>query len=243
MPISPRGSQAIPSSDVSSFQMPSAPYGGTGFVVGRPADDQPACSGNLPGTAKSPVHADAAAIDFKRERDRPDSVLVQVEKVVMIHPYWDMALLRVSALPAAQKPLLLSLSDPGDLDGEVVAVIGYPAFDPRNPAEVQNTVFGGVYYVKRLQPAIAAACQHESFERSRPPHDSSTLGQPRVCSRQRQDRRGGACISAGVSAGELRGPASDLAVDGRVIDAGVNFAPGAAAANQATSGGKKVEAA
>jgi len=51
-----------------------------------------------------------------------------------------------------------ALKHPEDLLGEDVAVIGYPAprvqlsFDPRNDTNLQNSVFGGVYNIKRLQP-------------------------------------------------------------------------------------------
>jgi endonuclease G len=238
--IAARLRKAIPS--IGRIELPghpSLPYGGTGFVVGE----------NLLMTNRhvAAIFASGlgthdlvfmpglgAAIDFKRERDRTDSVLVQVQKVVMIHPYWDMALLQVSALPAAQQALTLSLTDPHDLEERDVAAIGYPAFDPRNPADVQNNVFGGVYYVKRLQPGkMRPRADTASFGKtvSAAVHDSSTLG----------GNSGSAVISADtgqVLALHFGGvylqanyavPTSELASDERVIDAGVNFAEGAAA--------------
>jgi hypothetical protein len=42
-----------------------------------------------------------------------------------------MALLEVENLPADRKLLKLSLADVSGLDGHEIAVIGYPAFDPR----------------------------------------------------------------------------------------------------------------
>ena len=63
--------------------------------------------------------------------------------------------------------------------GRDIAVVGYPAFDPRNPADVQNSVFGSVYYVKRLQPGkLGARRAIRSFENtvSAMTHDASTLG-------------------------------------------------------------------
>ena len=48
-----------------------------------------------------------SAVDFRRERGRPavpaDSI--NVRRVRMIHPYWDMALLEVDGLPAARSSL------------------------------------------------------------------------------------------------------------------------------------------
>jgi endonuclease G len=253
--IAARLHKAIPS--IGRIELPghpSLPYGGTGFVVGETLlmTNRHVAAIFASGLGRQDLlfmTGLAAAIDFKRERDRSDSVLVQVEKVVMIHPYWDMALLRVSALPGAQKPLVLSLSDPGGMKDEEVAVIGYPAFDPRNPVDVQNSVFGGVYYVKRLQPGkLQPRADTKSFDKmvSAAAHDSSTLG----------GNSGSAVIS--VKTGEVVAlhfggvylqanyavPASDLAADGRVIDAGVNFAPGAAAKpNPGDKWWKKVEAA
>jgi endonuclease G len=218
---------------------PSLPYGGTGFVVGKNLlmTNRHVAAIFASGLGRREllfIPELSAAVDFKRERDRQDSVLVKVEKVLMIHPYWDMALLQVGALPLSQQPLVLSLTDVGEMEGEDIAVIGYPAFDPRNPADVQNAVFGGIYYVKRLQPGkLQPRANTQSFGKSvsAAVHDSSTLG----------GNSGSAVISA--KTGEVVAlhfggvylkanyavPASELAMDGRVIDAGVNFSPGAAA--------------
>jgi len=94
--------------------MPSIPYGGTGFVVGP----------NLLMTNRHVArlfaegigthltyHTGSSAIDFKREIDSPpDAALLEVTGVVMIHPYWDMALLKVAGLPPTSRPLQLSVS-------------------------------------------------------------------------------------------------------------------------------------
>jgi endonuclease G len=152
---------------------------------------------------------------------------------IMIHPHWDMALLRVDGLNG-HPSLVLSLVHPEDAVGREIAVVGYPAFDPRNDAAVQNQVFGGVYYIKRLQPGLIGARRSiQSFENqvSATTHDSSTLG----------GNSGSAVIDATtghVIALHFAGlyldanfgvPTSELARDGRVIDTGINFAPGARA--------------
>jgi len=212
---------------------PTLPYGGTGFVVGvdllmtNRHVAEIFCSGLglrdlkfLPGRE--------AGVDFLQEKGSITSRVLSVREILMIHPYWDMALLRVEGLTTEQTPLTLSLKHPEDLAGEDVAVIGYPAFDPRNDANVQNSVFGGVYYVKRLQPGkVGARRSIQSFGKdvSAATHDSSTLG----------GNSGSAVIQA--STGHVIGlhfagvyldanyavPTSELARDRRVVDTGVNF--------------------
>lgn len=209
------------------------PYGGTGFVVG-------------PGLVMTNRHVaelfaeglgdkrlsfktgGAAGIDLKREHGRPASTVLAVRKVVMIHPYWDMALLAVEGLPAG-KPLTLGLADARELAGRDIFVIGYPAFDPRNPASVQNDVFEGRYGVKKLQPGqLQGGVETSSFGKLVPAatHDVSTLG----------GNSGSAMFD--LATGEVLGlhfggrfhernyavPAAALSRDDRVIAAGVTFA-------------------
>jgi endonuclease G len=209
------------------------PYGGTGFVVG-------------PGLIMTNRHVAelfaeglgdkrlsfktgaAAGIDLKREHGRPAGTVLSVRKVVMIHPYWDMALLAVDGLPAG-KPLALGLADARDLAGRDIFIVGYPAFDPRNPASVQNDVFEGRYGVKRLQPGqLQGGIDTSSFGKMVPAatHDVSTLG----------GNSGSAMFDLGT--GEVLGlhfggryhernyavPAAALSRDDRVIAAGVAFA-------------------
>jgi endonuclease G len=170
-----------------------------------------------------------AGADFLRERDRDGSIPVGVREVVMIHPYWDMAILKVEGLGAGQPALGLSLQAVEDLEGQDVAVIGYPAFDSRNDAAVQNQVFGGVYNVKRLQPGkLGARRAVTSFgnQVQAATHDGSTLG----------GNSGSAVVSAAtgqVVALHFGGryldanfgvPTRELAIDQRVVDTGITFA-------------------
>jgi len=84
---------------------PILPYAGTGFVVGRGliATNRHVAqifSQGLGLTIR--YRAGDAAIDFKRQIDAPDddrAAYLSVRAVEMIHPYWDMALLRVDDLP------------------------------------------------------------------------------------------------------------------------------------------------
>ena len=210
------------------------PYGGTGFVVGdgllmtnrHVASIFATGLGDQNLAFKSGLRA---GIDFQRERGRPAGTTLMVRGVVMIHPYWDMAILAVEGLPADRKPLKLSVADISDFDGREIAVIGYPAFDPRNDEAEQDELFDREYGVKRLQPGqLHKRAETESFGKmvSAAAHDCSTLG----------GNSGSEVVD--LATGEIVAlhfggryqernfavPTFELARDGRVVDAGVNFA-------------------
>jgi endonuclease G, mitochondrial len=227
--------QAIPS--IGRIELPgnpSYPYGGTGFVVGdgliMTNRHVAAIFANGIGTRSlSFLPGRRAGIDFKRELNRPTGPTLTVKRIVMIHPYWDMALVSVEGLPAESKPLKLSLRDAPADPRIQVAAIGYPAFDPRNNTDVQNDLFHEVFGVKRLQPGtLGGREQTDSFGKSVAAvrHDCSTLG----------GNSGSALID--FSSGEVVAlhfggryeitnwgvPSCELALDPRVVDAGVIFA-------------------
>jgi endonuclease G, mitochondrial len=211
---------------------PSLPYGGTGFVVGvgllmtNRHVAEIFCAGlGGRGLVFRPGHR--AGIDFKREATG-GSEFVEVRGIEMIHPYWDMALLKVDGLPEGVAPLKLAITDPDELIGRDVAVIGYPAFDPRNDARVQNQVFNNVYDVKRLMPGkLNGRAPIRSFGKDVPSakHDSSTLGG--ASGSAVLDIASGEIVAlhfAGIYLKTNYGvPTADLARDPRVRDAGVNF--------------------
>lgn len=214
---------------------PNYPYGGTGFVVGdnliMTNRHVAAIFASGLGDRRLDFLPDArAGIDFKRELDRPTGPTLMVDKIVLIHPFWDMAILRVDRLPASARPLKLSLQDARDLAKREIVVIGYPASDTgRNPAAVQNQVFGSDLQIKRIQPGLLqGGLSTGSFGKSvrAASHDCSTLG----------GNSGSALVD--VASGEVLGlhfgglylqqnyavPASELARDSRVIATGVQFA-------------------
>lgn len=117
-------------------------------------------------------------IEFGRETLRESGISLEIARVLLIHPYWDVAVLAVQGLPASILPLTLSAQDEGTANGSV-CVIGYPAFDPRNPASVQQGLFEGSFGVKRVQPGeIHGIADTPSFGKSvhALTHDCSTLG-------------------------------------------------------------------
>jgi endonuclease G len=213
---------------------PSIPYGGTGFVVGdrlvmtnRHVAAIFASGVGIQSVAFKP--GARAGIDFRRELERPSGPTLPIKRVVMVHPYWDMALLELEAMPAGLVPLQLAQVDPTAADMIEVAAIGYPAFDTRNDATVQNDLFRRVFGVKRLQPGtIGGRNATASFGKtiSALGHNCSTLG----------GNSGSALVALGtghVVALHFGGlykqinfsvPAIELARDSRVVDAGVTFA-------------------
>lgn len=210
------------------------PYGGTGFVVGdglimtnrHVAEIFARGLGTRVVGFKPGLNA---GLNFLRERGGAIGTTLSVRHVVMIHPYWDMAILAVENLPLDHPPLRLSLADVGDLDGHEIAVIGYPAFDPRNNAAEQDKLFDSEYGFKRLQPGeLHGRTSAESFGKIVSPaaHDCSTLG-----------GNSGSCV-VDLANGEILAlhfggryheknfavPSFELARDGRVVDCGVSFA-------------------
>jgi len=212
---------------------PSYPYGGTGFVVG---DRLVMTNRHVAGIFTSGVGTTAtirsgfrAGIDLLRELDRPTGPTLPVKSVVMVHPYWDMALLELEEMPDGVEPLKLAQLDPAADHMIEVAAIGYPAFDTRNDQTVQNDLFRRVFGVKRLQPGTLGGRQStESFGKmvDALAHNCSTLG----------GNSGSALVD--LTSGEVVAlhfggryritnysvPAFELARDGRVVDAGVTFA-------------------
>ena len=163
---------------------PLIPYGGTGFVVGdgllmTNRHVAQLFSGGLGMSIK--YQTGGSAIDFKRQIDTADddhTAFLNVKGVEMIHPFWDMALLRVEGLPSSGA-LPLSVSSPEDLLDRDIIVVGYAAKDFRSDLDVQDRIFGGKYNVKRLQPGTARPqAKIASFENvvSAMTHDASTLG-------------------------------------------------------------------
>jgi endonuclease G len=214
---------------------PGLPYGGTGFVVAknllmtnRHVAELFSSGLGLRNLAfKSGM---GSGVDFRQERDHTEPEAIAVRQVVMIHPFWDMALLEVDGLDG-HEPLSLSVEPTGGYDGRRVAVVGYPAFDPRNPVDVQNQVFHGVYNVKRLQPGKAGGRRDvASFGHSvsAVTHDASTLGGNSGSAVFDPDT--GTVLGLHFAGVYLDAnffvPTWELARDDRVVKAGANFVDG-----------------
>ena len=209
------------------------PYGGTGFVVGKGLimtnrHVAEIFAQGLGDRRVQFVAGEKAGINFSRELGGPEGQTLMIRQVVMIHPYWDMAILAVDGLPDAHKPLTLSLNDPRQMDGQDIFVIGYPASDPRNPADVQDQLFNGNYGVKRLQPGeLHGGMKTSSFGKmvNAATHDCSTLGGNSGSAVCNMDTGEVMALHFGglYQQQNFAVPASELAQDDRVIKAGVQF--------------------
>ncbi|TWU49467.1 lipase family protein [Rubripirellula reticaptiva] len=215
---------------------PSLPYAGTGFLVGTNLlmTNRHVAAIFCRGLGRKHVKIITGMnvqIDFLEEHLNPEEFVLEVDGVELIHPYWDMALLRVKQLPEGVVPLTLSTARPEAFENQDVVVVGYPAMDPRNDITLQNQIFHGVYDVKRLQPGKLLTRQEVgSFGKlvNALTHDCSTLG----------GNSGSALLH--IPSGQIIGlhfagiylkenyavPTFDLASDQNVVQAGVNFAPG-----------------
>lgn len=215
---------------------PSLPYAGTGFLVG---DGLLMTNRHVAelfvlglGVRKLAFRAglEKAGVDFVREVRHPEpSTLFEVGRIVMVHPYWDMALLEVTGVDATRRPLELDPVHPDDMLDRDVVVIGYPARDPRNDLALQNRIFGGVYEVKRFQPGCARGVrQTRSFGKTVAAlsHDSSTLGgnSGSAVLDARTGRVLGLHFGGVYLDSNFAVPAYELSRDARIVAAGVRFA-------------------
>jgi hypothetical protein len=180
--------------------LPQVPYAGTGFLVAADVVmtnchvarvfSQLAPEGNWsfqPGLE--------AELDLFEDPDAPrppgaPAASLRIEEVIGIHPDLDLALLRVAPPPAGDgiaRPLSVMARDPSDVAGRNIYVLGYPAPDYRNNADLQRSIFGDRYFVKRLQPGAVMEPPMNATIRMKPCssgtepddvifHDASTLG-------------------------------------------------------------------
>lgn len=183
--VKARVSRAFPSiGRIEVPNMPQLPYGGTGFVVGKRLVMTNRHVAGLFSSGlglKIAYNPGDSVINFRRQIDSRDSdgnSYVEVLGVEMIHPYWDMALLRVADLPD-DRVLALSTRIPEDLEGRDIVAVGYPAKDWRSDLALQDRIFSGQYNVKRLQPGVLRKRANiRSFANlvNAVTHDASTLG-------------------------------------------------------------------
>lgn len=171
-----------------------------------------------------------------------------VDEPLLVHPHWDMALLRVSSADGKPlpRPLSLARQPPPAFGGgaiQHVFAVGYPALDTRreDPVEIeqQMNIFRKIFNRKRLMPGYLNGYRsvktkwEATLEATT--HDASTLG-----------GASGSCIidlTTGIVLSLHFGgryletnygvPSWELARDQRVVDLGVEFVDyeGAAADN------------
>mgnify|MGYP000019069799 CR=1 FL=1 len=218
---------------VNILNHPRLDYGGTGFVVGK---NLLLTNRHVAAIFTSGVGAERnlsltfrSSIDLKEEAGSDTEILLRVVKTSLIHPHWDAAVLTVTGLPVDLKPLTLASDGVPANGSRMIAVVGYPAFDPRNNPEEQREVFQNLFEKKRLQPGYwkpTRAIESFGHRVEASTHDASTLG----------GNSGSAVID--VQTGQIVGlhfagvyldtnyavPAWELARDQKLVDLGVQFA-------------------
>lgn len=211
------------------------PYGGTGFVVGpglimTNRHVAEIFASGLGEKGLSFVAGISPGFSRSFAPDNDENPAPAITGLRMVHPYWDMALLEVEGLVA--EPLVLSTGPSEAFEKHEIAVIGYPAFDPRNDPDVQSRLYDNRFGIKQLQPGKLRERQStESYGKlvSVPTHDCSTLGG--VSGAGVIHIETGRVIGLHFGGEYLRRnfavSAADLAADQRVVDAGVSFDPAA----------------
>ncbi|MEM8680784.1 MAG: DNA/RNA non-specific endonuclease [Planctomycetota bacterium] len=115
-----------------------------------------------------------SAIDFREEHDVELEHVVEIERVTYLADFLsnspDIAFLRVRR--GSQVPEPIPLASTSADEGQLISVIGYPAWDGRrNGVDEMKRIFGDIFNVKRLAPGYVTSAQA-----GRITHDASTLG-------------------------------------------------------------------
>lgn len=177
---------------VGRIQLASGQHLGTGFVVGDGLLMTNRHVAEIFSTGSGcdvQFVPDSAATDFKSEIGSDKTEISLFSKVMMIHPLWDMAIVKLKERSPKEHrkpwtPLPLLTRDPAEFQGKPIAVIGYPGEDKSRPFDpeynsIQRKVFRDTFSKKRLQPGILGEREEvqfcgRAFETIT--HDSSTLG-------------------------------------------------------------------
>lgn len=93
-------------------------------------------------------------VDFVEEAKRDTDNEIVITRAVEIGNDFDFAILEVQGgnIPSPVEFTASSRDLSADSDNPFVYIIGYPAFDTRNPTDLQNNIFDGKFNVKRLAP-------------------------------------------------------------------------------------------
>ena len=161
---------------------PSLPYAGTAWMIGEDIaiTNRHVASifarkqgTSFPFVFRPPWKLEAR-IDFREEHNILTTSEVVIDKVLFISDPGDsnadVALVKIAK--GRRLPDRILLFDGKLKAGQLVAAIGYPANDPRNPASAVSGIFGSVFEVKRFSPGQVTG-NPRGFVFT---HDCSTLG-------------------------------------------------------------------
>lgn len=234
--VKARINDVIPSVGRVEISNAAIPYVGTGFVVGEGIlmTNRHVALQFAGGIGQRDLIFDQSfypGVDFKREIVPPqgDPEILSIERVLMIHPHFDMALLQVDGLGVSNRnPLGLLATPPEEILNNNIVVIGYPAKDRRNDIMLQMKLFNHVFEVKRMAPGkLRDRVNYETSKQTinSVAHDSSTLaGNSGSCV---IDTDTGMVVGLHFAGEYLKTnyavSMNDLARDSRVVDTGINF--------------------
>lgn len=208
---------------------------GTGFLV---ADDLIMTNRHVADIFSMPVpgfghflrFGYTARINFCREKARWDtdpSSTKLVTEIIMLHPWFDLALLRIESAPDGVAPLSLSVAGAETVLNTRIGVVGYPSKNPDEDVDIQQQVISE-FDTKHIAPGFVDLVKVKTFDGRAGlalGHDSSTLtgnsGSPLV------DLQSGSVVGLHFK-GNTDGlnwavPSCEIASDVRIIDAGVVF--------------------
>jgi len=118
----------------------------------------------------------APRVDFKEEYVAARPFEVSIVRILYIADLDDdapdLAFVELSSVDDRALPPPIPLFDGEPESDQVIVAIGYPAEDPRNDADDQARLFGGVYDVKRVAPGLVM----ERLSGALFSHDCTTLG-------------------------------------------------------------------
>jgi hypothetical protein len=120
---------------------------------------------------------DVAWLNFKAEYGTDVGDRIAIRKIHLVHPYWGFAFLELERDVDPTIVLTLSPKPEAEPKGRDICVIGYPAEDSRNDAEVMKRIFGHILGVKRLMPGKVTGIGQWGNENSVVlTHDATTTG-------------------------------------------------------------------
>lgn len=136
---------------------------GTGFAVGPNliATNRHVAESFVIGVGRGnnlQLSTQSCVINFRREGEDQPGTKHRIVEAVLVHPYWDIALLRTATLPASIKRLVLVGNVDSATADRTIAVVGYPAAASGSgryttaASAAANEIFGIENGIKRVQP-------------------------------------------------------------------------------------------
>lgn len=117
-----------------------------------------------------------AQIDFREEYegDRDQEVRIKSVDYIADDKEPDIAFITLERHGKLPDPIPLAISDPKNQDE--IALVGYPAPDPRSSVSMASRYFSDIYNVKRLAPGLVLDAAKNKRNTTHFTHDATTLG-------------------------------------------------------------------